>query len=65
MGCQGAARQRRLPLAEQPIFFMPNICTYTALVNAFAREGQCEKAGEVFEEMQQAGHEAEKQHSNN
>lgn len=35
----------------------PNICTYTALVNAFAREGLCEKAEEVFEEMQQAGHE--------
>ena len=34
-----------------------NICTYTALVNAFAREGLCEKAEEVFEEMQQAGHE--------
>jgi len=33
----------------------PNICTYTALVNAFAREGLCEKAEEVFEQMQEAG----------
>lgn len=35
----------------------PNICTYTALINAYAREGLCEKAEEVFEEMQGAGHE--------
>lgn len=35
----------------------PNICTYTALVNAFAREGLCEKAEEIFEQMQEAGHE--------
>ena len=34
------------------IWCKPNICTYTALVNAFAREGLCEKAEEVFEEMQ-------------
>jgi pentatricopeptide repeat protein len=34
-----------------------NICTYTALVNAFAGEGLCKKTEEVFEEMQQAGHE--------
>lgn len=33
----------------------PNICTYTALVNAFAREGLCEKAEEMFEHMQEAG----------
>lgn len=33
----------------------PNICTYTAMVNAFAREGLCEKAEEVFEQMQEAG----------
>jgi pentatricopeptide repeat protein len=33
----------------------PNICTYTALVNAFAREGLCEKAEEIFEQMQEAG----------
>lgn len=33
----------------------PNICTYTALVNAFAREGLCEKAEEVFEQLQKAG----------
>ena len=33
----------------------PNICTYTALVNAFVREGLCEKAEEVFEQMQEAG----------
>lgn len=33
----------------------PNICTYTALINAFAKEGLCEKAEEVFEEMQEAG----------
>jgi pentatricopeptide repeat protein len=31
----------------------PDICTYTALVNAFAREGLCEKAEEIFEQMQQ------------
>lgn len=35
----------------------PNICTYTALVNAFAREGLCEKAEEIFEQLQEAGHE--------
>lgn len=35
----------------------PNICTYTALVNAFARSGLCEKAEEVFEELQEAGFE--------
>lgn len=35
----------------------PNICTYTALVNACARDGLCEKAEEIFEEMQEAGHE--------
>lgn len=35
----------------------PNICTYTALVNAFAREGLCEKAEEIFEKLQRAGHE--------
>lgn len=35
----------------------PNICTYTALVNAFAREGLCEKAEEIFEKLQHAGHE--------
>lgn len=35
----------------------PNICTYTALVNAFARDGLCEKAEEVFEQLQEAGHE--------
>ncbi|OAY68837.1 Pentatricopeptide repeat-containing protein, partial [Ananas comosus] len=34
-----------------------NICTYTALINAFAREGLCEKAEEVFEQLQEAGHE--------
>lgn len=34
-----------------------NICTYTALINAFARDGLCEKAEEVFEELQEAGHE--------
>ncbi|XP_010540669.1 PREDICTED: pentatricopeptide repeat-containing protein At2g35130 isoform X2 [Tarenaya hassleriana] len=33
----------------------PNICTYTALVNAFAREGLCEKAEEMFEQLQEAG----------
>ena len=33
----------------------PNICTYTALINAFARAGQCEKAEEIFELMQEAG----------
>lgn len=33
----------------------PNICTYTALVNAFAREGHCEKAEEIFEQLQEAG----------
>lgn len=35
----------------------PNICTYTALVNAFAREGLCEKAEEIFEQLQEDGHE--------
>jgi pentatricopeptide repeat protein len=35
----------------------PNICTYTALVNAFAREGHCEKAEEIFEQLQEAGYE--------
>lgn len=35
----------------------PNICTYTALVNAFARDGLYEKAEEIFELMQEAGHE--------
>ena len=35
----------------------PNICTYTALVNAFAREGLCEKAEEVFEQLQETRHE--------
>lgn len=34
-----------------------NICTYTALINAFARDGLCEKAEEIFEELQEAGHE--------
>ena len=33
----------------------PNICTYTALINAFAREGLCEKAEEIFEQLQEAG----------
>lgn len=33
----------------------PNICTYTALINAFARAGQCEKAEEMFELLQEAG----------
>lgn len=33
----------------------PNICSYTALINAFAREGRCDKAEEVFEELQEAG----------
>lgn len=33
----------------------PNICTYTALINAFAREGLCEKAEDVFEQLQEAG----------
>lgn len=33
----------------------PNICTFTALVNAFAREGLCEKAEEIFEQLQEAG----------
>lgn len=33
----------------------PNICTYTALINAFARAGQCEKAEEIFELLQEAG----------
>lgn len=33
----------------------PNICTYTALVNAFAREGLCQKAEEVFEQLQEDG----------
>lgn len=33
----------------------PNICTYTALVNACARDGLCEKAEEIFEQMQEAG----------
>lgn len=33
----------------------PNICTYTALVNACARDGLCEKAEEIFELMQEAG----------
>lgn len=33
----------------------PNICTYTALTNAFARDGQCEKAEETFELLQEAG----------
>lgn len=32
-----------------------NICTYTAMMNAFAREGLCEKAEEIFEQMQEAG----------
>lgn len=35
----------------------PNICTFTALVNAFAREGLCEKAEEIFEQLQEAGYE--------
>lgn len=35
----------------------PNICTYTALINAFAREGLCEKAEEIFEELQKEGYE--------
>ena len=35
----------------------PNICTYIALVNAFAREGLIEKAEEVFEQLQETGHE--------
>lgn len=33
----------------------PNICTFTALVNAFAREGLCEKAEEIFEQLQESG----------
>lgn len=33
----------------------PNICTFTALINAFAKEGLCEKAEEVFEELQEVG----------
>lgn len=33
----------------------PNICTYTALVNACARDGLCEKAEEIFEQLQEAG----------
>lgn len=33
----------------------PNICTFTALVNAFARDGLCEKAEEFFEQLQEAG----------
>lgn len=33
----------------------PNICTFTALINAFAREGLCEKAEEIFEQLQEAG----------
>lgn len=33
----------------------PNICTYTALINAFAREGHCEKAEEIFEQLQESG----------
>ena len=35
----------------------PNICSYTALINAFAREGHCDKAEEIFEQLQEAGHE--------
>ena len=35
----------------------PNICTYTAVVNTFASEGLCGKAEEIFEELQEAGHE--------
>lgn len=35
----------------------PDICTYTALVNAFARDGLCEKAEEIFEQLQEAGYE--------
>ena len=35
----------------------PNICTYTALVNAFDRDGLCEKAEEIFELLQEARHE--------
>lgn len=35
----------------------PNICTYTALINAYAREGVFQKAEEVFEKLQDAGHE--------
>lgn len=53
--------QSKQPMAAMKVFnemnsigCKPNICTYTALVNAFAREGLCEKAEEVFEEMQQA-----------
>lgn len=34
-----------------------NICTYTVLINAFARDGLCEKAEEIFEQMQEAGFE--------
>ena len=33
----------------------PNICTYTALINAFARGGLYEKAEEIFEQMQEVG----------
>jgi pentatricopeptide repeat protein len=33
----------------------PNICTYTALINAFAREGLCHKAEQIFEELQESG----------
>lgn len=33
----------------------PNICTYTALINAFARAGLCHKAEQAFEELQESG----------
>lgn len=33
----------------------PSLYTYTALINAFAREGLCEKAEEVFAELHSVG----------
>ncbi len=33
----------------------PNLFTYTALINAFAKEGLCEKAEELFAELQEFG----------
>ncbi|KAI5667591.1 hypothetical protein M9H77_17444 [Catharanthus roseus] len=35
----------------------PIICTYTAMINAFARDGLREKAEEIFEMLQEAGYE--------
>lgn len=64
LSCMLILWQAKQPMSSLKVFnemktigCKPNICTYTALVNAFAREGLCEKAEEVFEEMQQAGHE--------